>query len=163
MSLFSRTQRICSLAVMTATVPSYALASPTVTQGPVSIQAPSATWTTAFEWARLQERVAHWATLPEDWDGMEGTAPSASVLAAAGEFIDKLQVHGICLPEAEVAGDGEVTLSWAKGDNIATVSFLADGHIVAFASREGARPLKVDRPYSDYSPRELFDQLSRFA
>lgn len=144
-------------------VPITAVAAPvSLPAGPLSLTSPAA-WADAFAWGRLQEEVAGWANLPADWDGMDGVAPSAAVLASAETFIDSLQVAGIRLPNPTVAGDGEVSLHWTDGDDIGTVSFLSDGHLVAYVKCGATEPLRIDKPCADVATRELFDRLARFA
>jgi hypothetical protein len=124
---------------------------------------PGGVWSNAFEWARLQEKIAAWADLSADWDGEQGVVPSAAVLASASRFVDTLQVEGIREPAADLAGDGEISFHWRTGDDLGTVSFLSDGHLVAYIRRGDEEPFRVDRPCSDVAMRELFDRLVRIA
>lgn len=117
----------------------------------------------AAAWSALRMKVDEWGGLPADWDGMGGAPASQSVCSSAQMMIDNLQLAGMALPQADFAGDGEITFRWVSGADVATVSYLADGHVVGIVRAGDRAPYKFDEPVSSFFPAELFDRLVRFS
>lgn len=103
----------------------------------------------ATGWAELNADLTRWAALPHDWDGMEGTPPAQGSIDAAGALLAKLQAAHVPHPEATVAGDGEISYTWSYGSSFASVSFLSDGHIVAYSRVPGHETVEIDEIASD--------------
>lgn len=137
---------LCAAAAMTITGPSFALAQPSSRTIVVSDRNDVAR---VAGWAALAEKVKSWSLLSHDWDGQDGLAISRIVASEALAFIADGQQRGAPVPSAYIGGDGEVGLTWRTAQGRATVSFLADGSLVASLRRyAGFAPLTIDKPFA---------------
>ncbi len=85
-----------------------------------------------FDWGlhrrmrALLGRVEMFAGLPLNWDGYGGVPATAGSVSGARAFIRRLPPN-IALPEAMLAGSGEVSLWWESGEAYVEASFPGDG------------------------------------
>ncbi|MBY9062797.1 hypothetical protein K7957_07625 [Sphingomonas yunnanensis] len=100
-------------------------------------------------WEELRTDLLRWEKSPADWDGDHGIAPPAPSLAAAKTVIGKLKAAHIVPPDASVSGDGEIAYTWSRATAFASISFLADGHLVAYSRVAGHDTIEIDQPYQD--------------
>lgn len=116
-------------------------------------------------WSALQAKLSKWASLPNDWDGDDGIAPSTIAVANARLFLDAAAACGAPVPMPYIAGDGEVGFRWKKGDGYASAAFLSNGTILLFARKPDETATFADKQTvlaeSDFS--ELFIRLPAFA
>ena len=116
------------------------------------------------EWSILRAKLAKWRTLPDDWDGENAEAPVDAVVDAASEMVRDLILFDAPLPLANIAGDGEVSFEWEKGEGYASASFTDDGHFVAFLQEDSeAEPLRIDDFYSPEVMRPFLERIGAFA
>jgi hypothetical protein len=97
----------------------------------------------------LRAQVMDWTSLPEDWDGDHGHAPSRGVAGNACEVLSSLESQGIPVPDPIVSGDGEVGFRWETERGFASINLLEDGHVVAYANSGTGSPIRIDEPYSE--------------
>lgn len=83
-------------------------------------------------WAAIATEVESWSTLPADWDGEDGEAPSQAVVEAASSVVQVLAGAGARPGEHYVAGDGEVGLRWRTDVGFASISLVEDGHVLIY-------------------------------
>lgn len=99
-------------------------------------------------WRRLEGKLSRWSTLPDDWDGDGGVAPSQEVLGAVGNFMKRARAEFVPPPEIYLTGDGEVGLRWRGLDAFASAAFLPDKHIVIYSKVGNEPTLRLDELYS---------------
>lgn len=117
-----------------------------------------------YAWGRLRSDLQRWQTLPDDWDGDGGIAPSSATLADGRAFLDALEAGNAPPPSLGVAGDGEIEFKWTKEDGFASVSFLSDGHLVAYVRPpQGSGSIEIDEPASETLWRGLLKSIAAFA
>lgn len=97
----------------------------------------------------LQAKIEGWGRLPADWDGRDGQALGEGVIKNAISMLALLRADGVPCPTTYVAGDGETGLRWQTTRGFASVSFLADMHIVALVEAPDLAALRIDEPFSD--------------
>ena len=117
-----------------------------------------------FQWNELKAKVQSWQSLPVDWDGDGGIPPSVATVNQSRVLLSTLQQSDAPLPKLGVAGDGEIELKWEKGDGFASISFLDDGHLVAYV--RGPREtnlILLDKPVSEINWEELTTAIRSFA
>lgn len=117
----------------------------------------------SIAWGALKARVIRWSSLPDDWDGNDGVAPSATVVENAKNFIALAARLGAPVPVPFIAGDGEIGFRWAKGNRFGSVSFV-EGDVLAYVW-DGERKLRLDQPYSadDAAVASVLAALATFA
>lgn len=100
-------------------------------------------------WSVLRAKLSRWKSLPLDWDGDDGIAPSDFTIEASHVILNELESVSAPAPTAGVSGDGEVMFEWVKGDGYASISQTDDGHIIAFLREPGLdQPLRIDEPFA---------------
>jgi hypothetical protein len=129
------------------------------TNGAVSIDTNALGFDRAMAFGALQSKIDLWADLDEDWDGAGGVAPPHQVVSNATTFLNEAERAGVKLPQVYVAGDGEVGFRWTRDAAFASVSFLPDGNIVAFARSAGSDSLRMDEPAMMADLKPLFARL----
>jgi hypothetical protein len=93
---------------------------------------------TVDRWESFFKALKSFSAFEFDWDGMGGSPPSKTVLAKAEtslKIMSELELPA--LPTLDIAGDGEISFNWDTGDFAASLSFLEDGSVLAYAFREG--------------------------
>ncbi|MFN3816240.1 hypothetical protein [Brevundimonas sp.] len=165
-TMISRSSAFVALAVATASLPVQS-ASATVSNT-VMHHMSSADWQAMREtagWSRLRSKLVRWKHLPSDWDGNDGVAPSCDTTDACSAFLEELQHVEAPLPEAMVAGDGEVSYEWSKGEAFASASFTADGAIFIFLREtEKTIPLRLELSSLDLAAlNPFFQRIGAFA
>lgn len=96
----------------------------------------------------LFSKVGAWENLPHNWDGEGGAPLSERTTAAALDFLAIAQGAGLRPPTPYIAGDGEVGFRWRTDKGLASIAFLADGHIVGKVPG-GDKPFRIDEPFSE--------------
>ena len=118
-------------------------------------------------WEHIQGRLKDFAKLPHDWDGEGSNAPPPTVISNAQFFVAAAMVNDVPVPELYIDGGGEVGFRWRKFDWFASVSFLDDGHGVAYLETlHTSEPVRVDAvwPWQEAPNRKrVFDGLKAFA
>ena len=129
----------------------------TVNQNEGALMSPAKMSEELTPWEALDSKLMAWKTLPDDWDGEDGVAPSEGMVAAARNFLIAVRGIGLSAPTPFIAGDGEIGFRWERGGCCASADFLPDGHIVAFSRTvPDQAPIAIDQPY------ELGIDLSAF-
>ena len=122
---------------------------------------------TRHGWERVQGRLKDFAKLPHDWDGEGSDAPPAVVITNAQSFAAQAMAVDVPVPELYIDGGGEVGFRWRKFDWFASVSFLDDGHGVAYLeSARTPEPVRVDAswPWQEAPNRKrVLEGLKAFA
>ena len=120
-----------------------------------------------YGWEHIQGRLKDFAKLPHDWDGEGSDAPPAVVIGNAQSFVADAMVDDVPVPELYIDGGGEVGFRWRRFDWFASVSFLDDGHGVAYLETPRTpEPVRVDAswPWKDVANRKrVLDGLKAFA
>jgi len=100
---------------------------------------------TILAWSKLQNRVESWTELDHDWDGDDGIPLSRTTADSAIAFLQSASLTTHPVPTPYIAGDGEVGFRWTAPGNFTSVSFLDDGHIVAYVRVGEAVKFTMDR------------------
>ena len=96
-------------------------------------------------WEHIQGRLKDFAKLPYDWDGEGGNAPPAIFIDNAQSFVVDAMTNDVPVPELYIDAGGEVGFRWRKFNWYASVSFLDDGHGVAYLETpDTPEPVRVD-------------------
>lgn len=116
-------------------------------------------------WSRLQSRLIKWKHLPNDWDGSDGVAPSCATTDACSAFLIELEHIDAPVPQALIAGDGEISYEWSKGDAFASASFTNDGSVLLYLQEiADLEPLRVEARIEDINALEpFFQRIGAFA
>jgi len=115
-------------------------------------------------WSQLHAKLRRWKSLPLDWDGDDGIAPPAETIDACHQILNELASVAAPAPSASVAGDGEITYEWERGDGYASLSMTADGHLIGFLREAGVdEPLRLDEPYHALALRPFLERIGAFA
>ena len=76
----------------------------------------------------LRDRLEEFVRLPEGWAG-PGTVPPSSLLASqVGRLLEELPKDAP-LPQATASGEGEIGLTWFRGDDCLDALASPDGHL----------------------------------
>ena len=164
-TLISRSSAVLALAVATAGIPAYVKASAPNT---VTHHMSSADWRMLREtaaWTKLQSKLIRWKHLPDDWDGSDGVAPSCATADRCANFLMELEHQAAPVPEGIVAGDGEISYEWAKGEAFASASFTQDGAILLFLREtKDTPPFRLELERFDVEAMEpFFQRIGAFA
>lgn len=115
-------------------------------------------------WSSLREKLRRWKSLPLDWDGDDGVAPSAFTIDASHLIINELESVEAPVPRISVSGDGEVVFEWVRGNGYASISQTGDGHLIAFLREpEGDEPLRIDQPFDPLALTPFLNRIGAFA
>lgn len=115
-------------------------------------------------WRDADDAIKSWVGLQSDWDGCDGTPPSADSLTAAKSFVRRAKHARVPEGDPYITGDGEIGFQWDDEDEVATVSFLADGRYFAFCPRRKENAVRISGVLTDADDvLELFDALRAFA
>ena len=79
--------------------------------------------------ATLRERIQSFAWLPEGWAG-DGTIPPSREIAG---HVDRLLLalpKDVTLPYATASGEGEIGLTWFKGEDRLSATASPEGHLL---------------------------------
>lgn len=82
----------------------------------------------------LVAKLYAYLSLPEDWDGYGGVAPSAKAVLDAEDFVRGLPSE-MALPRPMIAGDGEIGLYWKSEGGYAEATFVGSGEFKLFVQR----------------------------
>ena len=82
-------------------------------------------------WKVIHTKLDEWESLPIDWDGDGGGAPSSATLASAHKFADLLEGSNAPVPVVGIAGDGELEFRWRTEGGFASASFWLMGILSA--------------------------------
>lgn len=92
--------------------------------------------------ASLWDRVEEFARMPEGWAGEGAIPPPREVVAHVGRLLSDVP-EDLELPQATASVEGEVGLTWFKGDDRLDAIASPDGHLT-WASKVGNQFLDGD-------------------
>jgi len=99
-------------------------------------------------WERISRDFSSWQNLSPDWDAEQGIPPRQEVLDAGRQALRDIKVGGAPVPEHYIAGDGEIGFRWRGDDRFASLSFIDDGHVLAYMHLGDAVRFDMDEPWS---------------
>lgn len=100
-------------------------------------------FTFLLPWKRIERSIDQWSRLSDGWDDEDSVAPLPSALAAMKSFVRRAKAAHVPAPRAYIAGDAEIGMSWERGGQIATASFLPDGRFLAYCPRETGEAVRI--------------------
>lgn len=115
-------------------------------------------------WQEADDAIKSWIGLRTGWDGCDGTPPGVAALTAAKAFVRR--ARHVRVPEGDpyITGDGEIGFQWDVDEEVATVSFLADGRYFAFCPRGTENAVRISGVLTDADDvLDLFEALRAFA
>ncbi len=93
-------------------------------------------------------------SLPDNWNGYDGRAPSADAVAQAKEFYGLLSSDGPT-PAIEPSGDGEINLVWRGPNRYLELGLYGDGALSYYGKIDGAEILGDLATVPAILPKEL--------